>query len=859
MPNALKPNPALNTGKKKSFLPHILIVAVFIIVSCVFCYPAFQGKIINQGDFFSWRYMAREGINYHDATGKTALWMNNAFSGLPSVMTTMFSNSNWFGNLGSLMVFSNHKDPNNPAAYFFWAMFCFYILMQTLNVNKWLSLIGAIAFAFSSYNPIIIAAGHTTKMLDIGYLPAIIAGILLVYRGKYWLGGIVTALFLALFLSAGHYQIIYYGAVLIGIIVIAKLIQKIKTHQLKQWLIASALLFGIALVAGATKAINILPVQSYNPYSIRGGNSELTGDMHAKSGGLSKDYAFQWSNGIGETLCLLVPDLYGGASGEDIGTDSHYGKTLTSLGVNPNQVFQMTTQAPMYWGPQPFVSGPVYFGAIICFLTVLSLFIIKNPFKWWIAGASLFFILLAMGSSLSWFNYFMFDYFPLLNKFRTPSMALSIPSILFPMLAFWALRDIFKEEIGKEELLKKLKSSLYIVGGLCLLILLATYMGMDYVGSSDQQLLQMAGKNQSVGQQLVNAIHADRASAAHTDAFRSLIFVLLSGGVLWLFLKNKLNKNLAIAGLGLLICIDEIPVASRYLNDKNYMDDFTYEQQYQPSTADLQIMKDKSPSYRVLNLTVSPFNDAKTSYFHNSIGGYHPAKLEIYQELIENQLSKLNSSVLDMLNTKYFIVPGKDGQPLVQQNPKACGAAWFVADIKWAKDARETMNDLNAPSLSNPAPDTSADVFKPLQTAVLRDSLKKYFANYTFGKDSSASITVKKYTPDTIIYQTNNKEAGLAVFSEIYYPKGWKATIDGKAAPIFRTNFVLRALKIPAGSHQVEFTFDMPSFHEGEKISYAGSILLTLFILTGIVVLVIKYKKEGTEENTLTQSKAKQK
>lgn len=836
-----------SAGKKRSFLPHVLIIGIFLIISCVFCYPAFQGKMMHQGDFFNWRYMAQQAIQYHETTGENAFWMNSAFSGFPSVMVSTFSNANWFGNLGSIFILQDFGHPNNPAPYLFWAMVSFYILMLAFRANKWLGLIGAIAFAFSSYNPIIITAGHTTKMLDIAYLPAVLAGVLLVYRGKYWLGGIIAGLFLALFFSAGHYQIIYYGAILIGIIAIAKLVLLSKKGQFKTWLKASALLLVIAGMAGATKAVNILPGQKYNPYTIRGGNSELSGSMHSKSGGLDKDYAFQWSNGIGETLCLLVPNLYGGASGEDIGADSHYGKTLSSLGVAPQQIDQMTMQAPLYWGPQPFLSGPIYFGAIICLLTILALFVIKSPMKWWFAGAAVFFIVLSTGSSLPSINYFLFDHFPLLNKFRTPSMALSAASVIFPMLAIWALRDIFKEKISKEELLKKLKWSLYIVGGLCVLILLCTYMTMDFKGASDAQLLQMAGNNPGVGQQLVNAIHADRASAARSDAFRSLVFVLLSAGVLWAFAKGKLKKEMAIAGLGLLICIDEIPVAHRYLNDNNFIEEYQYDQQYQPSAADLEIMKDKDPSYRVMNLTVSTFNDAKTSYFHNSIGGYHPAKLEIYQELIENQISKLNGSVLDMLNTKYLIVPGAQDQPMVQQNPNACGAAWFVSDIKWAANAREAMDDLNAPSLQNPS-ETVKNSFEPLKTAVLRDSLKHYFANFAFGKDSAASIVVKKYSPDTLVYETNNSQNGLAVFSEIYYPQGWTATIDGKKAHILRTNFALRALMIPAGKHKVEFTFVLPGFAEAETISYTGSILLTLFILTGIVVLVLKFKKEETAE-----------
>ncbi|HET8573031.1 MAG TPA: YfhO family protein [Edaphocola sp.] len=836
-------------GKKRSFLPHVLIIGIFLIISCAFCYPAFQGKVMHQGDFFNWRYMAQQTMQYHEATGQNAFWMNSAFSGFPSVMVNTYTHSNWFAGLGSILIFQDFGHPNNPAPYLFWAMVCFYILMLALRANKWLGLIGAIAFAFSSYNPIIIAAGHTTKMLDIAYLPAVLAGVLWVYRGKYWLGGIIAALFLALFFNAGHYQIIYYGAILIGIIVVAQLVLLSKNGQFKTWLKSSLILLVIAGLAGATKAINIIPSQKYNPYTIRGGNSELTGEMHSKSGGLDKDYAFQWSNGVGETLCLLVPNLYGGASGEDIGADSHYGKTLSSLGVAPQQVDQMTAQAPLYWGPQPFLSGPVYFGAIICLLTILALFVIKSPMRWWLAGAAIFFIVLSTGNNLSMVNYFLFDHFPLLNKFRTPSMALSAASVIFPLLGIWALKDVFKEKISKEELLKKLKWSFYIVGGLCVLILLCTYMTMDFKAASDAQILQMAGNNTGVGQQLVNAIHADRASAARSDAFRSLVFILLSAGVLWAFAKGKLRKEMAIAGMGLLICMDEIPVAHRYLNDNNFIEEYQYDQQFQPSAADLEIMKDKDPAYRVMNLTTSTFNDARTSYFHNSIGGYHPAKLEIYQELIENQIGKLNSSVLDMLNTRYLIVPGAQGQPMVRRNPNACGAAWFVSDIKWAADARQAMDALNAPSLQDPK-NSVKNSFQPLRTAVLRDSLKHYFTGFVFGKDSAASIVVKKYSPDTLVYETNNSENGLAVFSEIYYPEGWTATIDGKKAHILRTDFALRALMIPAGKHKVEFTFTLPGFAEGETISYMGSILLTLFILTGIVVLVLKFRKEeGTEQS----------
>lgn len=834
------------------YLPHAIIIAIFIVISCAFCYPAFQGKTMNQHDMFTWLYGSKESRDYHEQTGKNALWANNMFSGMPQALIDFYPETNWYNKLNHIIQFYTHGEVPNPATYFFLAMISFYILMCVLKVPRWLGAVGAVAFAFSSYNPIIISAGHTTKMLDIGFLPAIIAGVLWAYQGRYWAGAALAGLFLAFFFDSGHYQIIYYGSILVAVIIIAQGITALRTRQLKRWLYASCTLGLAALFALGANASRIIQVREYNPYSIRGGSSELaTGETH-QGNGLDRDYAFQWSNGIGETFCLLVPNLYGGASGEDIGADSHFGEKLASLNVNPQFIDQITASAPLYWGPQPGVSGPVYFGAIICLLTVLALLIIRNPFKWWLAGAALFFILLSMGKNFSAFNYFMFDHFPMLNKFRTPSMALAIPSILFPLLGIWALKVIFTGKISTDELLKKLKLSVWITGGLCLLILLATFMFMDYHGANDAAIAQQYGQalqNPQLGNELIAALRADRAAAAQKDTLRSLLFLLLAAAALWGFAKGKIKKEMAVAGLGLFICMDEIPVAHRYLNEHNFMDNDTYAMQFQPRPADIRIMQDKDLYYRVFDLSNQqngPFNDPKPSYFHKSIGGYHGAKMEIYQELIENQISKYNSAVLNMLNTKYIIVPaGKNGEAVAQLNPEACGNAWFVSDIKWAASAEEAMKDLNAPSLQNPA-DTGMGTFRPLQTAILRDSLKPHFNNFTLGKDSSAYIKLIQYAPNKLKFESYNAQNGLAVFSDIYYPLGWKATIDGKESPIFRTDYVLRALQIPSGKHVIEFAFHPPAFEKGERIGLYGSILLTLLIIAGIWAGL--RKKQGPPE-----------
>lgn len=833
----------------KKFLPHLLIIGLFIAISCAFCYPSFQGNTLDQHDMYTWLWGSKESRDYYEATGENALWANNMFGGMPQSLIDYYPETNWYHKLNNTIQFYTHGEPNNPAIFFLLAMLSFYALSCVLRAPRWIGLIGAVAFAFSSYNPIIITAGHTTKMLDISYLPAILAGVILAYRGRYLLGAALSGLVLAFFFDSGHYQIIYYGAIVIGVVVVAYLIQALRKGQIKHWILASLALGLAATFAFLANGSRILMTQEYNPYSIRGGTSELTHNQSLQSGGLDKDYAFQWSNGVGETFCLLVPNLYGGASGEDIGPDSHFGRKLAAYNVPMNYVAQMTSRAPLYWGPQPMLSGPVYFGAVICLLAVLALLVIQSPKKWWVAGISLFFIFLSMGKHFPLFNNFMFDYFPMYNKFRTPSMTLAIPSILFPVLAIWALRDIVSEKISKEVLWKKLKTALIITGGLCLVLLLATQGFLDYKGENDTQIAQQYGQsfqNPQVGQELLNALREDRSAAASSDALRSLVFVLLAGAVLWAFAKSKINKQMAIAGIGILVAADLIPVANRYLNKSHYLDDASYAMQFQPRPVDAQIMQDKDPYYRVFDLTSSPFNDSKPSYFHKSIGGYHGAKMEIYQELIENQIGRFNSAVLNMLNTKYLIAPGQNGTPMAQANPDACGNAWFVQEIQWVPDADAEMKALDAPSLQNPG-DTTAGNFDPLQTAIVRVNQQADIGNETIGKDSSAYVRLTKYGPRRLSFESHNSQAGFAVFSDIYYPKGWKATIDGRETKIIRTNYVLRGLLVPAGDHKIEFSFDPPAFETGERLGLVGSILLTLFIALAIFMTIKERKRPETD------------
>ncbi|WP_118950636.1 YfhO family protein [Taibaiella helva] len=820
----------------KKYLPHLWAIGIFLVISCIFCYPALQGKILDQHDTKSWLWSSKESRDYMEKTGHYPQWTNSTFSGMFQATP---SGANWYGKVLEVIFASVEK---TPVSFFLLAMLCFYVLASVLKINRWLGVIGAVAFAFSTYNPTLIAAGHNTKMIDLALLPGLMAGIILAYRGKYWQGAAITGIFLALFLMANHLQIIFYSIFLVAALSVAALVDALRKKEGARWLKASLVL---ALAAGAACLVNassLLQTEEYSHYSIRGGASELkekgAAAQQEQSTGLDKEYAFSWSNGRAEVLSILVPNLYGGSSNENIGEDSHFGKKLADMGAAPDAIEMMTRHSSLYWGPQPMLSGSIYFGAIICFLFVLSLFVIRNPYKWWLAGAAVFFMLLSMGKNFSTLNYFLFDHLPLFNKFRSPNMALSLSSVIFPLMAIWALNDIFNDRISKEELLKKLKLSLLITGGLCVLLLIATQTMMDFKGMRDDQMAQQYGGE--AGKELVKALREDRASQAAGDAFRSLIFVLLAGAALWAYDKGKAGRNTIIAALGVLIVIDLLPVGYRWMNTDNYLDAEEFQaQNFAPSPADAQILQDKDPYYRVFDISSGdPFSEAKPSYFHKSVGGYSAMKMRIYQDLIEHQIGKLNSAVLNMLNTKYLIVPpqGQNQPPGVVPNPGALGNAWFVSQARWVQTADEEMSALNAPPINNPG-DTTAGSFNPGQTAILRETQKAILGNYTFGKDSAAYIRLQPngYAPDHLKFESNNSKDGLAIFSDIYYPLGWKATIDGKETPIAKADYVLRAIKVPTGKHIIEFhTVPTPAMAKGDRLTLIGSILLTLLLAAGI-------------------------
>lgn len=834
----------------KKFLPHLLTILGFIVIAALFSYPQLKGEVLKQHDVLSWKGMTKEGRDWHEKTGENVLWSNSMFGGMPTYTHYVPESNNYIYKIQEAVTGALGK----PISFFFLAMLCFYLLMITLTKNRWVAIAGAIAYGFSTYNAVIIEFGHETKMLAIAYLPAVLAGLLLLYRGKWWRGTPLLGISLALMISTSHYQVVYYSIFIIAGAIIALFIIAIKDNGLKQFFIASAIAAVTAAVATGPNMSTFLTTLEYNKVTMRGGKSELTinhdNDKLAKGGGLDKDYAFLWSNGIGETFCIMVPDLYGASTSEDVGTGSNTFDKLVSMGVPEQSAEQIVSGMPTYWGDQPFVSGPVYFGAIVCFLFILGLMIVKSPHKWWIAIVSAFGIMLSWGDNFSAVNYFLFDTLPALNKFRTPSMWLVIPQLLFPLLGAWALKDAIEEKVSKEELLKKVKLAVIISAGLCLVIGVGARMFASFKSANDaqvvQQFTQMFGNNPQAANELIGALRDDRASMAMMSGIISAVFIVLAGGLMFLFAQRKVKGEVMLIGIAALIAIDLMKTDIKYLNKDSYTDEDAYEAVFNPRPVDQQIKQDPDPYYRVLDLTKNTYNDAIQSYHHKTIGGYHPAKIEAYQDMIDVHMgptSGFNMAVLNMLNTKYLIYPGQGGQPIASPNPEALGNAWFVSDIKWVSNADDEIMSLNARKLGDTTQVPNA--FEPAKVAVIRDDFKSELDGYSFGKDSAANISLTKYGLNDLTFESNNSQNGLAVFSDIYYPYGWRAYVDGQETPIMKADYLLRAIKVPAGKHNIEFKFHPDSYYKGDTIALITSLIL---ILAAIVSVVMIFKNKGKEE-----------
>lgn len=794
----------------KQFVPHLVVVLIILVVILAYFSPLLEGKRLKQSDITQWKGMSKEITDFREKTGEEALWTNSMFGGMPAYQISVQYKGNLIRFIDDIFKFGLPHPANLVFIYFIG----FFILLMVLKVDPWLAMAGALAFTFSSYFFIILEAGHNSKAHAIGYMAPVLAGILLTFRGKYIAGALLTALFLALELRANHLQITYYLAMMVVALGIFELISAVKTKTLPAFAKATGLLVVAALFALSTNITNIWATWEYGKETIRG-KSELTTNPENRTSGLDKDYATQWSYGVGETFSLLIPNTKGGASGS-LGNNE---KAMEKVDAVYAQSLAGQNQ---YWGDQPFTSGPVYAGAIMVFMFVLGLFILKGNLKWWILTVTLLSILLSWGRNFMPLTDFFLHYLPGYNKFRAVSMILVIADLAIPLLGILALKEIIEKPQILRDKQKFFYISLGLTGGLALIFYIMPQVFFSFLSGLEQSAIaeqRMSTPAEQLTQfdALIYNLELARISIFKADAIRSVLFIAIAAALLWLYSRGKVNRLIVTAGIIVLIAADMIPIAHRYLNNDNFVSKSLVNNPYQPTEANKLIMKDTDPNFRVFNMTVSTFQEGSTSYFHKSIGGYHGAKLRRYQELIENHLSKRNDQVLNMLNTKYFIGMGQDRQPVVQINMGALGHAWFVEDHEIVANADEEIAALTA--------------FFPEKTAIIDQRFSANLEGFTHAVDSNARIELKEYQPNKLKYSSQAASDQLAVFSEIYYDKGWNAYLDGQKVPHFRVNYVLRAMIVPAGNHEIEFRFEPKVFAVGEKVSFAGSLLLILMLV----------------------------
>ncbi len=844
---------------KSQALPHLVAIAAFFLISVAYFSPMLNNQKLESHDWKVYQAAAKEYKAYKQESGESILWTNTMFSGMPTYLIHSPKDQNIFSKIDRFINFGNWR----PIAHLFYYLLGFYILLLVFKVKPWLSFGGAAAFGFSSYFFIIIAAGHVTKAIAIGYMAPVLAGIYLAYNRKAFWGMMLMTFFLTLQILTGHIQIVYYTFLTALIYGIYELVAVIKEKRFVPFAKTTAILLGGFVIAIMASATPLLTTYEYSHYSIRG-PSELSSDKENRTSGLDKDYITQWSYGVDETLTLLVPNYKGGASGGELSKDSETYQVLKKY-LPPENASAIIKQMPLYFGTQPMTSGPVYVGAFVFFLFILGLFLVKGRVKWWLLTITILSIILAWGKNFMIFNDLFIDYFPGYNKFRTVSMTLVIAELSMPLLGFLALRELFQEGIEKVRVMKAFKIAGISVGALLLIIIAAPGMSKPETkkdGMLVEQLFAGTEGNpqyQQMKQQMMNeyvpALRQDRVDLVRKDALRSLLFVLLGAALIYFVIQRKVKPQLAYALIFFIVLVDMWPVNRRYLDDDNFTSKRNFETPFVASKADNIILKDKSSNYRVANMSVSIFNDASTSWFHNSIGGYHGAKMRRYQELFDsvmvqelsmaqyyansmlqstqdpNQINavvnaNLQSTALDMLNTKYIII---HPQLAPVENYTACGNAWFVSNFELVENADEEIVAVRG--------------IDPKQKVIVDKCFEEKLGDYQVTKDSTATIQLTSYHPDHMVYESSSKKTQIAVFSEIYYPNGWSVTIDGEKADYFRANYVLRAMKVPAGEHRIEFRFEPKSFKTGNTIAYASASIFFLLLLGGLFV-ESKKKKE---------------
>lgn len=853
----------------KKILPHIIAVVAFIVVSLVFFSPVMEGKKLFQSDMAQFDGASKELHDYEKASGEGANWANAMFSGMPSYQIAFPQSNNIFNTIAPPLTLWNR---NFDAGIFFIMMLGFYVFMCSMGAKPLISAFSALIYALGSYNVIIITVGHITKAWAMAMIAPILAGMILVFKRKYISGIIIFTLSLGLQIYFNHIQITYYTLIAALILGMTYLIYAIKEKQIKNFALSCGALIIAAVIAVMPNSSHLAINAEYAKHTMRGG-SELSikanDNANNNKKGLTIDYAYAWSYGVGETLTMLIPDFRGGGSSDNRWESLSENRLQEIQSTQPAQashpqINQVVNQyaGSTYWGEQPFTAGTVYFGAIVIFLSLLGFLLIKGAERWWLLFATIVSILMSWGNNFMILNEFLFNHLPLYNKFRTPSMILVIANVTLVITAFLGLKEFFNKEIDNNKKTTSLFISGGIVGGFCLLCALLPDLFASFTSSQDSVFETMLGNS------FIQALYEDRKSAFTSDALRSFIFIAIAFVSLFLFAKDKLKKEIiVIVIIGIASVIDLWQVDKRYISNDNYKKPYELEIQSTPAleTIKADVEAKNINHYRVYNMAVNTFNDASTSFYVPSIGGYHGAKLQRYQDIIsfhltnpnyvqkdlndtsllktnqirqffytyQQQIKCPNLQVLNMLDTKYFILPvGQEGGTAIE-NPEACGAAWFVENIKTVNTADEEILALND--------------FNPQHTAILNKEFASQLQNKDFSNaDQQATIALQESpnkNPDLKIYKTKSTTAQLCVFSEIYYKEGWKAYIDGKEAPILRANYVLRALEVPAGEHTIELRCEPDTLKTFNIINLIGSILIVIFVIGAIALPFIKKKK----------------
>ncbi|MFT7898565.1 YfhO family protein [Tenacibaculum ascidiaceicola] len=793
----------------KKFLPFAIAIIVFAIASVLYFNPVLSGKQIKQSDITQFIGMSKDVKEYRAKKGEEPYWLDNAFSGMPAYQVSAYYPNDFVRYIDKAIRFLPR-----PADYLFLYFLGFFLLLIALKVDWKLAVLGSLSFGFSTYLIIIFGAGHNAKAHAIGYMPMVIAGVIYIFRKRYLLGFILTALAMALEIYSNHPQMTYYLGFCLLILAIVEGVQAFKSRTLPVFLKQSAILVAAMLIGIGANSTRLLAMKEYADYSTRG-KSELTinpdGTPKEKSTGLDKEYITEYSYGIAETFNLMIPRFMGGGTVEELGEDSNFYQVLEQ-NAGRSVAKEYSGQVLTYWGKQPIVEAPAYIGAIVFFLFFLGIFLVKGRLKHWLVAATIFSIVLSWGKNFSIITDFFIDYIPLYNKFRAVSSIQVIAELCVPLLGVLALKEFFSSENSSEEKENAVKKAFYIVGGISILFVLFGSSLFAFEGLRDAQYQQLP--------ELIDALIADRKSMLFNDSLRSLLLVLAVAGMLWFYLKGKLKQVPVLIVLGGLIIFDLVSIDTNYVNKEDFTSARRVQKPFTATKADTEILKDTG-NYRVVNFSVSPMQDGRTSYFHNSIGGYHAAKMKRYQELFDYQIAKNNMEVLNMLNTKYFIISDEQ----FQENPEANGNAWFVNSLKKVSSANEeiiTLDSLNTKSeavINSEDFNVKADVFQ---------------------KDSIATINLVKKDLTELIYEASTTSKQFAVFSEIYYKDGWKAYIDGESVPYYRVNYVLRGIEVPAGKHKITFKYEPTVIKTG---SFLSLLCYALLLIIPIGCFVIKKKK----------------